>query len=48
MECLSKALKEKGERFYYKRVFVSLEDLKEKVKRWLVEHLREKCNINVI
>ena len=26
------------ERFYYKRVFVSLEDLKEKGKRWLIEY----------
>ena len=26
------------ERFYYKRVFLSLEDLKEKGKRWLVEY----------
>ena len=26
------------ERFYYKRVFVNLEDLKEKGKRWLIEY----------
>lgn len=26
------------ERFYYRRVFVSLEDLKEKGKRWLIEY----------
>lgn len=26
------------ERFYYKRVFVSLEDLREKGKRWLIEY----------
>ena len=26
------------ERFYYKRVFVSLEDIKEKGKRWLIEY----------
>ena len=26
------------ERFYYKRVFINLEELKEKGKRWLIEY----------
>lgn len=36
--CLSKELQEKGERFYYDKVFYTLEDLRNREKYWIREY----------
>ena len=36
--CMTKELQEKGERFYYKKVFYSLEDLRNRGKEWRKEY----------
>ncbi len=37
-KCMSKELQERGEKFYYKRVFYSLEDLRNQGKEWRKEY----------